>query len=117
MIGAFEESGLTADVANNYLSHSQAALNTFSTDSALKQIITQKWISNINNGFEGWIEYRRTGYPDFQTGEAANLNKGVIPSRFLYPTSEKRSTAPNYNTEKQNMGGTENTSYKAWWEQ
>jgi hypothetical protein len=114
--GAFEGLGLDANAANNYLSHSEVALNSSSMDIALKQIITQKWIGNINNGFEGWIEYRRTGYPDFQTGGAANLNKGVIPSRFLYPTSEQTINSTNYNTELQNMGGTENTTYKAWWE-
>lgn len=114
--GAFAEAGLSASVANNYLSHDEVSFNSSSTDIALKQIITQKWISNINNGFEGWIEYRRTGFPDFQTGGAANLNKGVIPSRFLYPTSEKTINSTNYTSELQNMGGTEISTYKSWWE-
>ncbi|MGN6247132.1 MAG: SusD/RagB family nutrient-binding outer membrane lipoprotein [Ginsengibacter sp.] len=115
--GAFAELGLSGDIASDYLSHSTVVLDNSSMDAALQQIITQKWIANINNGFEGWIEYRRTGYPDFQTGGDANLNKGVIPSRFLYPTSEKTINSTNYNTELQSMGGTENTTYKAWWEQ
>ncbi len=117
VVGAFAEVGLPADVANSYLSHPGVTFDNSSMDASLQQIITQKWVSNINNGFEGWIEYRRTGYPDFQTGGGANLNKGVIPSRFLYPTSEKTINSTNYNTELQNMGGTESTTFKPWWEQ
>lgn len=117
IIGAFQGLGLSAGDASNYLTHPSVSFDNSSMDTALQQIITQKWISNINNGFEGWIEYRRTGYPDFQTGGAANLNKGVIPSRFLYPTSEKTINSTNYNAELQSMGGSENTTYKAWWEQ
>ena len=116
VIGAYSEAGLSTEAANSYLSHSEVGLDLSSPEASLKQIITQKWISNINNGFEGWIEYRRTGFPDLQTGGAANLNKGVIPSRFLYPTSEQTINSNHYNTELQNMGGTETTTYKAWWE-
>lgn len=114
--GSFDELGLSESTARSYLAHKAVALDHSSSDTALQQIITQKWIANINNGFEGWIEYRRTGFPDFQTGGAANLNKGVIPSRFLYPTSEKTINSSNYNAAIQQMGGTENTTLKAWWE-
>lgn len=116
IMGAFAEAGIGAATAANYLSHDGVVFNTTSATVALSQIITQKWIANINNGFEGWIEFRRTGYPSFQTGGSANMNNGVIPNRFLYPTSEKTINSANYNTELKNMGGTEVTTYKAWWE-
>ncbi|MDP4283073.1 MAG: SusD/RagB family nutrient-binding outer membrane lipoprotein [Bacteroidota bacterium] len=116
IMGAFAEAGFIATVASNYLTHTTVMFDNSSMASALNQIITQKWISNINNGFEGWIEYRRTGYPDFQTGGYANMNNGVIPSRFLYPTSEQTINSTNYGAEIKNMGGTENTTFKAWWE-
>lgn len=115
--GAFADAGLSISAANNYLSHAGVTFDNSSMDASLRQIITQKWISNINNGFEGWIEHKRTGFPDFQIGGDANLNKGVIPSRFLYPTSEQTINSTNYTTELQNMGGTETTTYKAWWAQ
>ncbi len=114
--GAFSEIGLSTTAANSYLTHTRVAFDNSSAATSLNQIITQKWLSNINNGFEGWIEYRRTGYPAFQTGGSVNLNNGVIPSRFLYPTSEKTINTTNYGVEIQNMGGTEITNYKAWWE-
>ncbi|MCL6523249.1 MAG: SusD/RagB family nutrient-binding outer membrane lipoprotein [Thermoflavifilum sp.] len=115
VIGAFQELGLTVAQANSYLQNSSVIWNT-NPDSALAQIITQKWILNINNGFEGWIEYRRTGYPAFDPGGSANLNGGLIPSRFLYPISESTINAKNYQAEIQKMGGKDNTNYKAWWE-
>jgi hypothetical protein len=116
VIGAFSEIGLSTTIVNNYLTHTGVAFDNSSAAASLSQIITQKWLSNINNGFEGWIEYRRTGYPAFQTGGSVNLNNGVIPSRFLYPTSEKTINSTNYATQIQKMGGAEGTNYKAWWE-
>ncbi|MBS1667005.1 MAG: SusD/RagB family nutrient-binding outer membrane lipoprotein [Bacteroidetes bacterium] len=116
VIGAYAEIGLDAVTAANYLAYNTVAFDNSSVDSAMKQIITQKWLANINNGFEGWIEYRRTGYPAFQTGGNANLNGGNIPSRFLYPVTEQSINSVNYKKAVQQMGGTETTTYKAWWE-
>ncbi len=115
VIGAYAEIGLDPGMAAAYLTHPGVAFDNSSTANAMKEIITQKWLVNIDNGFEGWIEYRRTGYPAFDTGGAANLNGGAIPSRFLYPTSEATINATNYNAEIQKMGGKEITTYKAWW--
>jgi len=113
VLGAYAELGLDG---TSYLLHPGVIFDNTSMSASLKQIITQKWIANINNGFEGWIEYRRTGYPDLQSGGSANLNNGVIPTRFLYPTSEQTINSTNYKQEIQQMGGKENTIYKAWWE-
>ena len=111
--GAYEEIGLDDAAASSYLKHDGVVYNS---STALSQIITQKWLVNINNSFEGWIEYRRTGYPALSAGGNANMNNGKIATRFLYPTTEKTINTDNYNTEIKTMGGTENTTYKAWWE-
>jgi hypothetical protein len=111
--GAYSEIGLSS--AASYLTNTAVVFDNTSTTNALNQIITQKWIANINNGFEGWIEYKRTGLPALQTGGSANLNNGSIASRFLYPTSEKSINSQNYTSEIQKMGGTENTTYRPWW--
>lgn len=116
VVGAYAEIGIDAKTANMYLTHAGVAFDNSSMANSMNQIITQKWLCNINNAFEGWIEYRRTGYPSFQTGGSVNMNKGVIPSRFMYPTSEQTINSKNYSAEIQKMGGTENTIYKAWWE-
>jgi len=114
IMGAFTEIGLSASDANLYLQHPQVILSN-NPDTAMYQIILQKWLANINNGFEGWIEYKRTGYPYFSTGGSANLNQGKIPNRFLYPVSEATINANNYQAELQKMGGKDNTNYKPWW--
>jgi hypothetical protein len=116
VMGAYAMAGLDAGVAANYLTHAAVTFDNSTTAAAMQQIITQKWVANINNGFEGWIEYRRTGYPAFGAGGSANLNGGAIPTRFLYPVTEQTINSANYKTEVQQMGGTENTTYKAWWE-
>lgn len=110
--GAFAEWGLTDAQAQAYLQNPGVAFNSAS---AIEQIITQKWIANFNVGFEGWLEYLRTGYPALDAGGAVNLNGGTIPTRFLYPDPERTINSTNYNAEIQKMGGKESTTYRAWW--
>lgn len=110
---AFSEIGLDGSA---YLTHSGVAFDNSSTTNALQQIITQKWVANINNGLEGWIEYKRTGFPNLDPGTGSvNLNGGNIALRFLYPTTEKSINSFNYETELKNMGGQETTVYRPWW--
>ncbi len=61
----------------------------------LQKILTQKWIANIINGYEGWIEYRRTGVPALKI-VSASLNNDLIPTRLPYPTDEAALNAENY---------------------
>ena len=50
--------------------------------SGLESIIEQKWIASWTAAAESWFDYRRTGLPDFQTGESAKREK--LPLRFYY---------------------------------
>ena len=110
--GAYAEYGLADARATAYLLNAGTA---YSPATALSQIITQKWMANLNNGFEGWIEYKRTGLPAFSSGGAANLNGGTIPNRFIYPDSEKTINAANYTTEIAKSGGKDDPNYRPWW--
>ncbi len=110
--GAYADYGLDAVSAAVYEANPGVVYNPAT---ALNQIITQKWIGNLNVGFEGWIEYRRTGIPAFDA-TSANLNGGKISSRFIYPTDEQTINATNYKAEILMQGGTDNPNYKAWWE-
>lgn len=116
IIGAYTEIGIDLNSANSYLTHTNVVFDNSTMVNSMNQIITQKWLANINNGYEGWIEYRRTGFPNFQTGGSVNLNNGIIPTRFLYPVTEQTVNSTNYNQELQLMGGKDITTYKAWWE-
>lgn len=50
--------------------------------SGLESIIQQKWIASWSAAAESWFDYRRTGFPDLQTGELAKREK--LPLRFYY---------------------------------
>ena len=79
----------------------------------LEQIITQKWIANTINGYEGWIEFRRTGFPQLKN-VAASLNNGLIPVRMPYPADEAALNAVNYQAATANNKNSVNS--KVWWD-
>jgi hypothetical protein len=91
-----------------------AAFNA-TTSTPLKQILTQKWIANIINGYEGWVEYRRTGFPELKT-ISASLNNNLIPVRMPYPAEEEALNGQNYNVA---ATATDNNSinFPVWWDQ
>lgn len=89
-----------------------AAYNAFGSN-PIEQILTQKWIANVINGYEGWIEYRRTGFPELRT-ISASLNNDLIPVRLPYPAEEEALNFENYSTA---AGATDNNSINVpvWW--
>ncbi len=111
ILGSYAELGLPSVDATTY-----AAANALNSDPtiALNQIIMQKWALNLNNGWEGWLEQRRTGIPSFSTQYNSNPS-GKIVARFLYPTDEEFINSKNYNTQLEKMGGKNSVDYRAWW--
>ena len=112
ILGAYAEFGLPTADATVY-----AAANPLDSDpaTALNQIIMQKWALNLNNGYEGWIEQRRTGIPTFDVG-ANSQNGGLVPNKFLYPSDEEFINATNYLKEVQTYpSGKDDANYRAWW--
>ena len=99
---------------DSYLTQADVAYST-DTQTAMSQIITQKWLANIGNGYEGWVEYRRTGYPALKT-VAASLNQNIFPVRMPYPSSE---AALNANSYQSAAASTNNNSinFPVWWDQ
>nr|WP_294895713.1 SusD/RagB family nutrient-binding outer membrane lipoprotein [uncultured Pedobacter sp.] len=95
-----------------YLTVGPALFNPLSPD-ALKLIITQKWIPNNLNGYEAWIEYRRTGFPVLKPVQASE-NNGLYPVRMPYPQEESTLNQQNY---KAAATATDNNSInkKVWW--
>jgi hypothetical protein len=86
-----------------------------SFDAQLEQIITQKWIAIFTQGFEAWAEYRRTGYPELIQIPNPGQTNGNVPSRILYPNTEKNTNAENVRTASQRMGGDAMTT-DVWWD-
>jgi len=89
-----------------------AALNN---GDALENIITQKWIANSINGYEGWIEYRRTGFPQLKT-ISASLNNNLIPIRMPYPAEEEALNNANY-TEASSNTESNSINVPVWWDE
>ncbi|WP_445383531.1 SusD/RagB family nutrient-binding outer membrane lipoprotein [Robiginitalea sp. IMCC43444] len=107
---AFEYWGAALPVG--YLSGAASFNNPDS--SPLQQIITQKWIGNTINGYEGWIEYRRTGFPLLKT-ISASLNNDLIPVRMPYPAEEEALNNSNYQEAFENTEGN-SINVPVWWD-
>lgn len=95
--------------------------NESNGETALEQIITQKWLALFPNGWEAWAEARRTGYPR-QYARAASDNPDVavdeIPSRMIYTSSEFTTNEEAVGTaiSSSELGGQDKNSTKLWWD-
>ncbi len=100
----------------NYLLEVEVQYNSAN---ALNQILTQKWLANFMVGFEGWLDFKRTGYP-MQKPNIDNVNvvggNALIPSRYYYPADEQLNNKDNYQSALQIMGGSDNLNFPNWWE-
>ena len=101
------QTGLPAD----YLTSGPAA---WDASRGLEQIITQKWIAGIGDAYEGWIEWRRTGYPELLPVEAS-LNNGLYPVRFPYPADEQALNFDNYRGAAKATDGN-SVNVPVWWD-
>ncbi len=94
-----------------------------SMEKQLEQIITQKWLALYPDGWEGWAELRRTGYPK-QFARLNSDNPDVAPDqimrRMVYVTSEFNTNfeaveAAQGLPELSSKGG-DKGSTKVWWD-
>ncbi len=114
----FYNAGITAShayfgtsVPAGYLTSSGVAL---AGANDVEKIMTQKWISNFLNGYEAWLDIRRTGYPKLSLPKD-NLNNDQFPVRFRYPSSEQAANKKNYDAAVSELGG-DTYNIKGWWE-
>jgi hypothetical protein len=99
------------EIPETYLS----AEGALSNGDALENIITQKWIANMINGYEGWVEYRRTGFPQLKT-ISASLNDNLIPIRMPYPSEEEALNSVNYSDAASKTAGN-SINIAVWWDE
>jgi len=98
------------EIPEDYFSREAIALG----EDNLTKILTQKWLSLINNGHEAWFNVRRTGIPNLKPGPD-NLNDDRYPVRYLYPESEQATNRKNYEEAADRIGG-DNINSEGWWE-
>lgn len=92
-----------------YFSNPDAAYNN-----TLSRIMLQKYYALFFTDFQQWFEYRRTGLP--QLPKVAGMANGQqMPSRFMYPVSQRVYNPTNYAAAVSAMGG-DNINIKAWWQ-
>ena len=84
---------------------------------ALQQIGNQRWAHLFLNGYEGWAEWRRTGFPNF-IAPAPNNNGAPIPRREGYPTQERSINSASYNSAVGSFphGGADDLNARVWWD-
>lgn len=80
----------------------------------LQKIMTQKWLAHFMNGYEAWLDIRRTGFPKLKVAQD-NLNNNVYPVRFHYPESEQAANPEKYQAALV-QAGPDTYNRKGWWE-
>ena len=89
---------------------------TGSEEENLEQIIEQKIIALWPNEYQGWAEWRRTGYPRIQIGHDDDVLKGTIPRRMPWPQQEQQVNSDNYNAALEQIGGEDGRLVRIWWD-
>ena len=87
-------------------------------DGSVETIITQKWLALFYTDYQGFCEFKRTGFPRvIEPGPDAN--RDVYPSRFLYPDEEQALNLKNHDEAAvRQAGSVGNYDYwtPVWWE-
>jgi hypothetical protein len=119
----FYNQGVTASLTQNGISAGDAATYLaqasvkFSANTALEQILLQKWIAGfLSDGWESWAEYRRTGLPKLLDPVPGSLSPGQkIPRRQQYPQTEHDLNLTNYNNVISRQGP-DALDTRVWWD-
>jgi hypothetical protein len=103
-------SGIALTVTPAFLSQPGIA---YDPADGLRLIGTQKWVALYFNDLQGWMEWKRTGYPAL-TPSITNYNNNKIPVRFLYPTNQQVTNETNYKAAVATQGA-DDINTKIWW--
>jgi len=94
-----------------YITTQVAAFPATGVEAQVEAIQIQKYFAMaLNQNFEAWTEWRRTGYPKdfFVKPVTGTLPAGTYPARFLYPNTEL--------TRNPNFPGAKVITDKVWWD-
>jgi len=81
----------------------------------LEKIINQKIVALYPDEFQGWCEYRRTGYPRIPIGPDQAALAGVVPRREPWPTKEETINSKSFE-EALTRYGNDSRLTKFWWD-
>lgn len=91
------------------------------TGRELEQIATQRWVAIYTDGFEGWANVRKSGYPadlaagvdDIDIYSAGTIN-GAYPQRMRYGSTFRNTNATNLDAAIARQGPDKQDT-KLWW--
>ena len=109
---SLSDAGLSNEQITQYSNtHADEFTLSGTNENKIKQIITQKYISQFSNGLEQWNDWRRTGYPDLPEHQNAGGEDGKRPVRAIYLFTEQQRN-PNF------PQGTSvpKSNEKLWWD-
>jgi hypothetical protein len=109
---SFLYNGLTAAQATTY--SSQAGLDYDTVALGRKIIAEQVWLSTFCQGFEPWIEWRRTNFPALSPVLSAVIP--TIPGRYTYPQLEPSVNQSNYANASATLSNGDKLTSKVWWD-
>lgn len=90
-----------------------------SMETNLQRIMIQKWLANYPNGWETWVDIRRTGYPKFfpvvnnRSNGVVNTERGM--RRLPYSQKEYNTNQANVQAAVGMLGGPDNGGTDLWW--
>lgn len=109
MYGAGAE--VSGDAIDAYL-----AANSYDAANAMEQINEQIWAATLLNEYEGFANWRRTGFPNLTpVNYPGNVTGGTIPRRLRYREAEQVANPENYSTAVGRQGPDELTT-RVWWD-
>ena len=92
------------------------AANPYDAGNAMEQINEQIWAATLLNEYEGYANWRRTGYPALTpVNFSGNVTGGTIPRRLRYREAEAVANPDNYNAAVSKQGPDEFTT-RIWWD-
>lgn len=104
-----------------YIASAPLAQLTGSVDEQLEKIGVQRWIAHYTDGFEGWADIRKLGYPvEMAQGVSDPVifglgdDNGVLPQRMRYGNSAYNNNLDNLN-EAISRQGPDVQGTKLWW--
>ena len=109
---AFKDKEIDKYIAANNVSDEQ--------EDQLEKINTQLWILHFNNPWEGYANWRRSGYPVLKPSPeygAKCIDSQTTPLRLCYPIFESSYNKANYDEVIQRLGGTDDWNKAVWWDQ
>ncbi len=115
--------GVNDDEISMFMANEDMALLNGSMEDNLEKIVSQRWLADYTDGFEGWALVRDTGYPevlangvpdDTDLYSQGTILNGRYPARMRY--GNKAYSTNNDNTVTANgVQGADDQSSKLWW--